>query len=198
MRSRHVLLRNSALLTLAFLASSVTPTTFAAEATNTPTAIEGRLQSLVSDLKSRMEITPAIVVTIVPSNALMMSVEAPEEPAKPFLLSIDASFLNTLTDEEIEASIAHELGHVWIFTHHPYLQTEELANQIAMRAVSRASLERVYAKVWERGGTKGDLARFLGEPPAVPQEVRRGIARDRPSCLRAPTPSRRPVRDSRG
>ena len=175
MRSRYVRLRNSALLTLAFLASSLTPTTFAAEPTNTPTAIEGRLQALVSDLKSRMEITPAIVVTIVPSNALMMSVEAPEEPAKPFLLSIDASFLNTLTDEEIEASIAHELGHVWIFTHHPYLQTEELANQIAMRVVSRASLERVYAKVWERGGTKGDLARFLGEPPAA-KPVAAGLA----------------------
>jgi len=66
---------------------------------------------------------------------------------------------------------------VWIFTHHPYLQTEELANQIAMRAVSRASLERVYAKVWERGGTKGDLARFLGEPPAA-KPVAAGLASD--------------------
>jgi len=116
-------------------------------------------------------------VTIVPANALMMSVEAPEEPTKPFVLSIDATFLNTLTDEEIEAAIAHELGHVWIFTHHPYLQTEGLANQIAMRAVSRASLERVYAKVWERGGTKGDLARFLGAPPA-PQPATAGLAAD--------------------
>jgi len=151
-------------MTLTFLAS-ITPTTFAAEPTNTAAAIEGRLQSLVGNLKARLEIEPAIVVTLVPSNALMMSVEAPTEPTKPFLLSIEASFLNILTDDEIEASIAHELGHVWIFTHHPYLQTEELANQIAMRAVSRGSLERVYAKVWERGGTKGDLARFLGAPP---------------------------------
>ena len=177
MRSRCGLLRNSALLTLTLLASSLTPTTFAAEPTNTPTVIEGRLQSLVGDLKKRLEIAPAIVVTIVPTNALMMSVEAPEESTKPFVLSIDASFLSTLTDEEIEAAIAHELGHVWIFTHHPYLQTEELANQIAMRAVSRASLERVYAKVWERGGTKGDLARFLGTPPAA-QPATAGLASD--------------------
>jgi len=167
MRSRCGLSRNSALLALVFLALSVTPTAFAAEPTNTPTAIEGKLQSLVGGLKSRMEITPAVVVTIVPTNALMMSVEAPTEPTKPFVLSIDASFLNTLADDEIEAAIAHELGHVWIFTHHPYLQTEELANQIAMKAVSRSVLERVYAKVWERGGTKGDLARFLGEAPAA-------------------------------
>jgi hypothetical protein len=162
---------------LTLLVSSMTPPTFAAEPTHTPTAIEGRLQSLTGNLKKRLEITPAIMVTIVPSNALMMSVEAPEDPAKPFLLSIDASFLNTLTDDEIEAAIAHELGHVWIFTHHPYLQTEELANQIAMRAVTRASLERVYAKVWERGGTKGDLARFLGVAPAA-QPVAAGLAAD--------------------
>lgn len=177
MRSRCGLSRNSSLLALVLLFSSVTPTTFAAEPTNTPSVIEGKLQSLVNHLKSRMEITPAIVVEIVPTNALMVSVEAPTETGKPFLLSVDASFLNTLTDDEIEAAFAHELGHVWIFTHHPYLQTEELANQIAMKAVSRAVLERLYAKVWERGGTKGDLARFLGAPPAA-QPVAAGLAAD--------------------
>jgi len=176
MRSRSGFSRTSALVALTILVW-FTRTTIAAEPPTTPTAIEGRLQSLVGNLKKRLEITPAIVVTIVPSNALMMSVEAPTEPAKPFLLSVDASFLNTLTDDEIEAAIAHELGHVWIFTHHPYLQTEELANQIAMRAVSRSSLERVYAKVWERGGTKGDLARFLGPPPTA-QPAAAGLASD--------------------
>jgi hypothetical protein len=58
--------------------------------------------------------------------------------------------------------VAHELGHVWVFTHHPYLQTERLANQIAMRVVSRGSLAGVYRKLWERGGVKGDLQAFLG------------------------------------
>ena len=77
-----------------------------------------------------------------------------------------ASFLDALNDEELEAAVAHELGHVWIFTHHPFLQTEELANKIAMRAVTRETLQRVYAKVWERGGTKGDLAWFLGDAPS--------------------------------
>ncbi len=175
MRSRCGRSRNSALLALVCLVLSVTPTTFAAEPTNTATAIEGKLQSLVTKLKSRMEIAPVVLVTIVPTNALMMSVEAPAEPDKPFLLSVEASFLSTLTDDEIEASIAHELGHVWIFTHHPYLQTEELANQIAMKVVSRNALERVYAKVWERGGTKGDLARFLGAKPTA-QPVAAGLA----------------------
>jgi hypothetical protein len=170
MRSRCGILRNSAALfaQLLVVVSLVPHTVGAAERVNTPAAIEGKLQALVSTLKSRLSVTPAVVVSIVPNNPLMMSVEAPPlDSKKPFVLSIDANFLNTLTDDEIEAAVAHELGHVWIFTHHPYLQTEELANQIAMRAVSRESLERVYVKVWEQGGTKGDLARFLGAKPAA-------------------------------
>ena len=71
--------------------------------------------------------------------------------------------LELLTREELEAAIAHELGHVWVFTHHPYLQTELLANQVAMRVVGREALIRVYEKVWARDGQKGDLIRFLGE-----------------------------------
>jgi hypothetical protein len=50
---------------------------------------------------------------------------------------------------------------VWIFTHHPFLQTEVLANQIAQRLVPRSSLVQVYEKVWKRQGTKGDLIRFV-------------------------------------
>jgi hypothetical protein len=163
------LLRETARIAqIALLMSFFTPSLLAEERVNSDAVIEGRIQSLVETLKSRLQLAPPVVVTIVPSNALMMSVEAPTDPKKAFTLSIDANFLGTLADDELEAAIAHELGHVWIFTHHPYLQTEELANQIAMRAVTRASLERVYAKVWERGGTKGDLARFLGEgPPAA-------------------------------
>ena len=127
------------------------------------------LQLLVSDLKERLSLPAPVVVTIVPSNTLMMSVEAPSDENGPFVLSIDADFLESLTDDEIEAAIAHELGHVWVFTHHPFLQTEELANQIAMRAVSRESLERVYEKVWARGGSQGTLVRFPGPAPETIQ-----------------------------
>jgi hypothetical protein len=151
---------------LTLLVCSFSPGTLAAERANAASALQKRLQVIVRGLKSRLLITSPIVVTIVPSNALMMSVEPPTDARKAFLLSVEASFLDTLTDDELEAAVAHELGHVWIFTHHPFLQTEELANKIAMRAVSRESLERVYAKVWQRGGTKGDLAWFLGDAPA--------------------------------
>ena len=70
-----------------------------------------------------------------------------------------------LSDDELLAAVAHELGHVWIFTHHPYLQTEQLANDIAMRLVSRDALAQMYERVWSRRGTKGDLVRFLGPQP---------------------------------
>ena len=66
-------------------------------------------------------------------------------------------FLDGLHDDELDSVIAHELGHVWIFTHHPYLQTEEGANEIALRIVSRESLERLYERTWQRTGVKGGL-----------------------------------------
>jgi len=168
MRYRCRISRNSALrAVLALLVCSLSTRTLASEREDARSVLEGKLQAIVSDLQSRLLITSPIVVSIVPSNTLMMSVEAPTDTRDTFLLSVEAGFLDTLTDDELEAAVAHELGHVWIFTHHPFLQTEELANRIAMRAVRRESLERVYAKVWARGGTKGDLAWFLGgAPPA--------------------------------
>ena len=92
----------------------------------------------------------------------MVSIDRPNVEGG-FRLSFENSFLNELTQGELMAVVAHELGHVWIFTHHPYLQTEQLANTIAMRVVSRESLEKVYEKVWERDGSKGDLVQFLGK-----------------------------------
>jgi len=167
MRSRGIVCKSGLLgfVLLAFLFG--TPRSFAEERDTASAPVEQRLQRIVASLRERLAIAAAVDVAIVPSNALMMSVEAPDDQSHPFLLAVDSSFLDTLTEDEIEAAIAHELGHVWVFTHHPFLQTEELANQIAMRAVSRDSLERVYDKVWARGGVKGDLVRFLGSAPAA-------------------------------
>jgi hypothetical protein len=52
---------------------------------------------------------------------------------------------------------------VWIFTHHPFLQTEELANQIAMQVVPRDTLAAVYDKVWKRVGRQGGLVYLPAE-----------------------------------
>jgi hypothetical protein len=163
MRSGCVFLRVSRCLGLFILTLALATTlSSAAEPAPASGAAEEKLQSLVSNLTTRLSISVPVVVSVVPKDPLMMSVKPPAGPEDPFLLSVDAAFLDQLPDDELEAAIAHELGHVWVFTHHPFLQTEELANEIAMRVVSRESLERVYDKVWERGGTKGDLNRFLG------------------------------------
>lgn len=121
------------------------------------------IQRVVDGLRGRLALAEPVRVSIVPENPLKVSVEPVDELGKQFLLSFEESFLTELTEEELKAAVAHELGHVWIFTHHPYLQTEALANQIAERVVARESLVRVYEKVWKALGTKGDLARFVGD-----------------------------------
>lgn len=121
-----------------------------------------RIQLVVDRLRGELGIPDTVDVAIERQVALVVSVEAPTYRGEPFRLAIEDGFLQRLTDEEIDAVLAHELGHVWVFTHHPYLQTEKLANQIAMWVVTRDSLVSVYHKLWEHGGTKGDLESFLG------------------------------------
>ena len=120
------------------------------------------LQELVNGVKAQLGIEAAVSAVIVTTNTLLVSVEPADADRRTFRMAFDEQFLAGLDADELTAIVAHELGHVWIFTHHPYLQTERLANTVAIRAVPRATLERVYSKVWEHEGTKGDLARFLG------------------------------------
>jgi hypothetical protein len=127
----------------------------------TSEATRTRIQEIVNDFMTRLTLSEKVAISVVPKNPLMLSVEF-DDMDTGFLLSLEEDFVNELTDEELRAAIAHELGHVWIFTHHPYLQTELLANQIAQRLVPRDNLVQVYEKVWGRLGTKGDLARFVG------------------------------------
>ena len=122
------------------------------------------LQNLTDDLRTRLEIEPRVHVMLVDHNPLVMSVETLAGRVGPFIITVDREFIRELKPEEVEAAIAHELGHVWIYTHHPYLQTERLANDIAMRVVNRSAFEPVYAKVWARTGIKGDLIEFIGPP----------------------------------
>ena len=141
-----------------------------AEAPEGPTARESlvvreaQIQDVVNRLKIRMSIPDMVVVSIVEHNQLVVSVERAKDGTSAFSLLIDRDFLEGLTADEIDAVVAHELGHVWIFTHHPFLHTEELANQIAMHVVPQDTLAAVYDKVWKRVGRKGDLV-YL--PPAA-------------------------------
>ena len=106
------------------------------------------LQELTDDLRTRLQIAERVHVTLVDHNPLVMSVETLAGRTGPFVITVDRDFIGELSKEETEAALAHELGHVWIYTHHPYLQTERLANDIAMRVINRSAFEPVYKKVW--------------------------------------------------
>ena len=120
------------------------------------------LQEITDDLRTRLEIPERVQVTLVDHNPLVMSVETLGGRVGPFVITVDREFVGELGHDEIEAALAHELGHVWIYTHHPYLQTERMANDIAMRVISRSAFEPVYEKVWRRTGIRGNLAEFIG------------------------------------
>ena len=121
------------------------------------------LQSTVDGLRLRLEILEPVRLSLVESNPLVMSVETLGTRSGPFVIKADQAFLDTLSPDEIEAAFAHELGHVWIYTHYPYRQSERLANDIALRVVSRSTLVPVYEKLWQRTGIKGDLAAIIGQ-----------------------------------
>lgn len=125
-----------------------------------------RIRTIVDRFCHDLSIREKVHISIVARNEKLVSVERSKKRRGEFILSFDETFLSSLDDSELGASIAHELGHVWIFTHHPYLQTELLANQIALRVVTREKLESTYEKVWKDKG-KGDLKEFLGEETAV-------------------------------
>lgn len=175
-------LRNPILVTLA--RSAVYAAAFLVFFTSNPAAEQSwpatgartiaSLQQLVDDLRVRLTIETAVSISVVPVNVRAASVTPPRGAGLPYRLDIESRFIEHLSDDELSAVIAHELGHVWVSTHHPYLQTERLANSIAARVVSRDSLERVYTKVWARDGSKGDLLKFLGPHPSdTPQSASR-------------------------
>ena len=125
-----------------------------------------RISAILSDLRAQLQMSQEIRVSIVPTNSRMVSVERMRAKAGDgewFLISFDQQFLASLDQDELRTAIAHELGHVWIFSHHPYLQTEALANEIAMRVVDRESLKKIYSKLWAHLGVSGKLEEFLGE-----------------------------------
>lgn len=117
---------------------------------------QARIQHVVDDLKSQLSIGQRVDVSVVEANPRLFSVvpvknveHGADLPAT-FLLSVEEDFAQGLDDVELRAAVAHELGHVWIFTHFPFLQTEELANDIASRVVSRETLAPLYDKVSRR------------------------------------------------
>jgi len=119
-----------------------------------------KIKSIVAELKKQLGISEEIEVIVVEKNNLIVSVQ-PIKDRGVYQISFERAFLNTLDDPDLHAVIAHELGHVWIFTHHPYLQTEDLANSIAFKAVNQDAMDRVYEKVRSRQRVDSNLSAYM-------------------------------------
>lgn len=157
LHSRHGRIRASVLTLVAVLLAVPT------DADSPEAAVFAQLdrtQRAVDSLQARLGLGGQVVAELVPRHPLLVAVSPCRQNQGTFRLKLEAGFVGGLTDEELDAVVAHELGHVWIFKHHPYLQTEQLANKVAMRVVTREALDRVYEKVEARGGKKTSVARF--------------------------------------
>jgi len=126
-----------------------------------------KAQEYVDQLRMELSIGSDVGVVVVPYLPLVFSVEPIDKAKTKFRLSIELRFLMMLNDDELRAALAHELGHVWLYTHMPYLQTERMANDIGLHVVHRVAFEKVYKKLWSYEQTTGvPFDQLLG--PASP------------------------------
>ena len=126
-----------------------------------------RAQEMVEHLRAELAIGSEIDIVLVKYHPLVFFVEPEDSSKKRFRLSMEAGFLLQLDDDELLGALAHEMGHVWIFTHFPYLQTEMLANEIGQKMVRRRNFEKVYTKLWAYEHTPGvPMDELLGPPQA--------------------------------
>jgi hypothetical protein len=135
-----------------------------------------RAQEFVDQLRSELSITTEVQVAVVVYHPLVFSVQPMDSKKDRFLLSMELGFLLTVDDDELRAALAHELGHVWIYIHHPFLQTERLANTIGQRVEARANFEKTYAKLWKYEGTSGVPIDDLLGPSLAGSNVTRPVA----------------------
>jgi len=120
-----------------------------------------KLEKIAAKLAAILEMNKRVQVVIVPENDRVVSVE-PFVSGEGYRVEFERAFFEQLNEEEVTAAIAHEVGHMWIFCHAPYLHTEALANEIALKVVPRKPLETLYAKLWTYTSVTGNLVEVLG------------------------------------
>lgn len=120
-----------------------------------------RLEEIAASLATALDVHKPVQVILVPRNDLVVSVE-PLTNDEGYRVIFEQRFFDLLDEDEVAAAIAHEIGHVWIYSHFPFLQTEALANEIALKAVRRKPLESLYGKLWTYIGVTGNIVELLG------------------------------------
>jgi len=123
-----------------------------------------RLDGVASGLATALGVPGHVEVVVVTRNDLVVSVEPLSKPEDGYRVVFDQRFFERLDDDEIAAALAHEIGHVWIYSHFPFLQTEALANEVALKVTPRKAMESLYSKLWVYTGVKGNIEELLGVP----------------------------------
>jgi hypothetical protein len=126
-----------------------------------------RAQELIDQLRVLLPIPNEVQIAVVTFNPLVFSVQPLATDKDRFLLTMELGFLLMLKDDELRAAMAHELGHVWIYTHRPFLQTERFANHIGQRVAEREMFEALYRKLWIYEGASGVPVDELLGPPLI-------------------------------
>jgi hypothetical protein len=137
-----------------------------------------RAQEFIDQLRDALQINNEVQIAVVTYQPLVFSVQPMDTHKDRFLLTMEFGFLLKLEDDELRAALAHELGHVWIYTHHPFLQTERLANVVGLRVAGRATFEKVYSKLWAYEGTSGVPIDDLLGPPLLGSDVSQPVVSD--------------------
>src|SRR4029077_13636785 len=102
----------------------------AAFSPTSPVTRVAKLDQMATGLATALEVPKKVGVVLVARNDLIVSVAPLTPPDQGYRVVFEQGFFDRLSDEEVEAALAHELGHVWINSHFPYLQTEALANEV--------------------------------------------------------------------
>jgi hypothetical protein len=142
-------MRHAALAALSVLLSLAGVDSIGAEAT---TAAAESVQGVVDASRDTLGLSSTVKVVLVDVNPRVVSVARDPGARDAFVLAFQRGFLAELTPAELRAVVAHELGHVWIFSNHPYLQTEQLANEVALKLVTRDELDSAYRKLHTLSG----------------------------------------------
>ncbi len=137
--------------------------------------LEEKVQQIICAFSPRLGVTVPVIVSIVPRNPRLISVEYARGRTDLFQMMFEEGFLRALNETELRAAVAHEMGHIWIYTHFPFLQTETLANRQALKLVARSDLAAVYERVWERNKEKGNLAAVLDPEKGSGKGTRGGV-----------------------
>ena len=112
-------------------------------------------REIVNHLRGELSIRSEVDIILVKYHPLVFFVEPEDARKERFRLSMEVDFFMRLDDDELVAALAHEMGHIWIFTNFPFLHTEMLANVIGQRVAPRRSFERIYTKLWAYERTTG-------------------------------------------